>query len=73
MHTCMLKELYQSQIQQPQVQPQIMLSKNCAPFSNIISEKNNLQVNDVHNIEIVIPMYNSIEYRDIYSKKSGRL
>ena len=44
--------------------------KNCAPFTNCISEINNTQVDNAKDIDIVIPMYNSIEYSDNYSKTS---
>ena len=47
--------------------------KNCAPFTNCISEINNTQVENAKDIDIVIPMYNLIEYRDNYSKTSGSL
>ena len=47
--------------------------KNCAPFVNCISEISNTQVDDAHDIDVVIPMYNLIEYSDIYSKASGCL
>ena len=36
--------------------------KNCAPFTNCISEINNTQVDNAKHIEIVMPMYNLIEY-----------
>ena len=47
--------------------------KNCAPFTNCISEINNTQIDNVQDIDIVIPMYNLIEYSDNYSKTSGGL
>ena len=50
-----------------------MIFKNCAPPTKCISEINNTQVDDVHDIDLVIPMYNLIEYSDIYSKTSGNL
>ena len=31
-----------------------------------MSEVNNTQVDDVHDIDVVMPMYNLIEYSDIY-------
>ena len=46
--------------------------KNCAPFTNCISRTNNAQVDDAHDIHVVMPMYNLIEYSDI-SKTSGIL
>ena len=48
-------------------------SKNCAPFTNCISEINNIQVDNVKDIDIVMPMYNLIEYSDNYAKTSGSL
>ena len=47
-----------------------VIFKNCAPFTNCISGINNTQVDDAHDIDVVIPMYNSIEYSNIYSKAS---
>ena len=35
--------------------------KNCAPFTNCISEINNTQVGNAKDIDIVMPMYNLIE------------
>ena len=47
--------------------------KNCAPFTNCISEINNTQVDNAKDIDTVMPMYNLIEYSDNYSKTSGSL
>ena len=47
--------------------------KNCAPFTNCISEINNTQIDNAKDIGIVIPMYNLIEYTDNYPKTTGRL
>ena len=47
--------------------------KNCAPFINCISEINNKQLDNVKDIDIVMPMYNLIEYSDNYVKISGSL
>ena len=44
--------------------------KNCSPFTNCISEINNIQIDNAKNIDIVMPMYNLIEYSDNYSKAS---
>ena len=38
-----------------------------------LSEINNTQVGDTHDIDIVIPTHNSIEYSDTYSKTLGHL
>ena len=47
--------------------------KNCAPFTECISRINNTDIDNAKNIDIVIPMYNLIEYSDNYSKTSGTL
>ena len=47
--------------------------KNCAPFTNCISEVNNTQVDNAKDIDIVMSMYNLIEYSDSYAKTSGSL
>ena len=47
--------------------------KNCAPFTNCISEINNTQVDNAKDIDTVMPMYNLIEYSDNYAKTSGGL
>ena len=45
-----------------------VIFKNCAPFTNYISKINNTQVHNVKDIDIVMPMYNLIEYSDNYAK-----
>ena len=47
--------------------------KNCAPFTNCISEINNTQVDNAKDIDIVMPMYNLMEYSGNYAKTSGSL
>ena len=47
--------------------------KNCAPFINCISEINNTQADNAKDIDIVMPMYNLIEYNDNYAKTTGSL
>ena len=47
--------------------------KYCAPFINCISEINNTQIDNAKDIDIVIPMYNLIEYSDNYAKTTGSL
>ena len=37
-----------------------VIFKNCAPFTNCISEINNTQIHNAKDIDIVIPMYNLI-------------
>ena len=50
-----------------------VIFKNCAPFNNCISEINNTQRDNAKDIDIVMPMYNLIEYSDDYSKTSRSL
>ena len=50
-----------------------VIFKNCAPFTNCISEINNIQVDNAKDVEIVMPIYNLIEYNDHYSKTCGSL
>ena len=50
-----------------------VIFKNCAPFTNYISRKNNMQVDDADEIDVLMPMYNLIKYGDNYSKASGIL
>ena len=47
--------------------------KNCAPFINCISEINNTEIDNAKDIDIVMPMYNLIEYSDNSGKTSGSL
>ena len=48
-------------------------AKNFAPFTNCISEVNNTQVDNAKYIDIVMPIYNLMEYSGNYSKRSGSL
>ena len=50
-----------------------VIFKNCAPFTNCISEMNKTQIDNAKDIDIVMPMYNLIEYSDNYAKTSGSL
>ena len=50
-----------------------VIFKNCAPFTNCISRINNEHIDNAEYIDIVMPMYNLIEYSDNYSKTSGSL
>ena len=47
--------------------------KNCAPITKCITRENNTDIDNAHDIDIVMPMYNLIEYSDNYSKTSGSL
>ena len=50
-----------------------VIFKNCAPFTKCISRINNTDIDNAQDIDIVMSMYNLIEYSDNYSKISGRL
>ena len=47
--------------------------KNCAPFTKCNLEINDEHVNTVENLDIVMPMYNLIEYSDNYQDSSATL
>ena len=50
-----------------------VIFKNCAPFTNCSSKINNTQIDDAEHIDIVMSMYNLIQYSDHYSKTSRSL
>ena len=47
--------------------------KNCAPFTKCISRINNIDIDNAQDFDIVMTMYNFIEYSDKYWKTSGSL
>ena len=47
--------------------------KNCAPFTKCNLETNNEHVDTAENLDIVMPMYNLIEYSDNYQDSSATL
>ena len=47
--------------------------KDCAPFENCTTEIDGTFVDKVNFINITMPMYNLIEYRENYSDTSGSL
>ena len=50
-----------------------VIFKNCAPFTKCISRIKNTDIDNAQDIDIVMPMYNLIEYSNNYSKTSGSL
>ena len=50
-----------------------VIFKNCALFTECISEINNIQIDNAKDIDVVTPMYSLIEYSDNYLKTSGSL
>ena len=47
--------------------------KNCAPFTKCISRINNTHIDNAQDIDILMSMYNLIEYSDNYSRTSASL
>ena len=47
--------------------------KNCAPFTKCVTHINDERVDNVDNVDFIMPMYNLIEYCDNYSDNSGCL
>ena len=47
--------------------------KNCAPFTRCITRINDKHVETAENLDIIIPMYNLIEYSDNYADSSGSI
>ena len=47
--------------------------KNCAPLTKCTSRINNKDIDNAQDIDVVMLMYNLIEYNDNYSKTSGSL
>ena len=50
-----------------------LIFKICAPFTKYISRINNTDIDTDQDIDIVMSMYNLIEYSDNYSTTSGSL
>ena len=47
--------------------------KNCAPFTRWVTHINDEHVETAENLNIIMPMYNLIEYSDYYNDSSGSL
>ena len=50
-----------------------VIFKNCAPFTDCISEVNNTRIDNAKHIDVGMLMYNLIECSNKYSKTSGSL
>ena len=50
-----------------------IIAQNCSQFTNCIRRINNMHVDNAHDIDVVMPMYNLIESSDNYLKSSGIL
>ena len=47
--------------------------KNNAPFINCISKINGIQIGNVEDLDVAMPMYNLLEYKKNYRKTTGSL
>ena len=47
--------------------------KNNAPFINSISKINDLKIDNAEDLDVVMPMYNLLEYSKNYKKTTGSL
>ena len=47
--------------------------KNCAPFTKSMTHINDEHVDGANNLDIIMPMYNVIDFSDNYSDTSGNL
>ena len=47
--------------------------KNCAPFTRCVTYINDEHVETAENLDIIMPIYNLIEYSDNYADSSGSL
>ena len=56
---------------QPENVGKKVVFKNCVPFTDCVREINNTQMDNAKYIDIIMPMYNLIQYSNNYSKTSG--
>ena len=50
-----------------------VIFKNNAPFINCISKMNGVKIDNAKDVDVVMPMYNLLEYRKNYKKTTGSL
>ena len=51
----------------------VVAFKNHAPFINCISKNNGVKVDNAEDLDVVMPMYNLLEYSKNYRKTTGSL
>ena len=49
------------------------ISENCAPFTNCISKINYIEIDNVEDLDIVMPINTLLEYSNNYAKTSASL
>ena len=47
--------------------------KNCAPLTRCITKIDGTTIHDPENLDLVMPMFNLLEYSSNYSETTGRL
>ena len=50
-----------------------LVFKNNAPFINCISKINGIKIDNAEDLDVVMPMYNLLEYSKNYRKATGSL
>ena len=50
-----------------------MVFKNNAPFINCVSKINGVKIDNAEDLDVVMPMYNLLEYSKNYRKTTGSL
>ena len=73
MHTYLLKEQKKFTGAGADAVDERVIFKNCATFINCKTEINNTDIDNANDIDIIMPMYNLIQYSDNYSKTSRSL
>ena len=54
--------------------PQIQVEfKNCVAFTKLVTKIDGTTIDDAENLDLVMPMYNLIEYSSNYPETTGRL
>ena len=51
----------------------LTLFKNCAPFTKCITTIDVTTIDDAKDLDLVMPMYNLLEYSSNYSETTGSL
>ena len=55
------------------IRSRFLAFKNNAPFTNCISKINNVLIDNAEDLDVVMPMYDLIEYSKNYKKTTGSL
>ena len=50
-----------------------LVFKNCGPFTGCVTHTNDEYIETAENLDVIMPMYNLIEYSDNYADSSGSL